>query len=402
MMDFPPFFPYDVFSCMRMAFQPVDAFRERTRPASPLRRKEIERMKRDRAGRMAGILAALFIVVPVLATATAAQAKTHRIAYIEAGDYWTYKGTLKAIQKAIDTPDNWKQIGWADQLEYPADAHMSPGWGKKEELAAAARELMGRNDIDLIVAAGTDAVDAVLKANNGKTPIVGIAVADAVKSKFVLSEKDSGVDNFTVHLEPGRYKRMFQIFHDVVGFKKLGLIYPNTESGRKYSSVEDARDVAQERGFEIIEYKKIGASETVEECMEGMKTLSAQGMDAFFVPTLLCFDWDQNNVKPLMDFLIEKKVPSFAREGSKVVQAGALMGFSTYDFSKRGMFISDKIIRILKGEKPRSLNMVDNAVPKISLNLKVAELIGFDPSFDIIAASDEIYQEITLPVKASQ
>ncbi len=33
----------------------------------------------------------------------------------------------------------------------------------------------------------------------------------------------------------------------------------------------------------------------------------------------------------------------------------------------------------------------------MAVNLQVAELIGFDPSFDIIAASDEIFQEITLP-----
>lgn len=335
----------------------------------------------------------------ILVAATAAQAKTHRIGYLEAGEYWIYKGEMDAIQVAIKTPDNWKNIGWNGSVEYPADAHLSPGWDNKEGLAQAAQELMNRKDIDLIVAAGTDAVAALLKVNNGTTPIVGIGVADPVKSNFVLTETNSGVDNFTVRIEPGRYKRMFQIFHDVVGFKKLGLIYPNTEAGRKYTNLEDAYEVAKERGFEIIEYTKFTSSETVPECMDGLNALVGKGMDAFFIPTLLCFDWDQNDVKPLMNFLAEKKIPSFARDGSKMVKSGALMGFSSFDFSKRGLFIAERVVRILKGESPRSLPMVDNAVPKISLNLQVAELIGFDPSFDIIAASDEIYQEIILPKK---
>ncbi|MEZ4525695.1 MAG: hypothetical protein R2941_07230 [Desulfobacterales bacterium] len=73
------------------------------------------------------------------------------------------------------------------------------------------------------------------------------------------------------------------------------------------------------------------------------------------------------------------------------------MGFSTVDFSSRGKFVADKIVKILQGEKPRSLPMVDNAIPKISFNLHVAEKIGFNPPFDILAASDELFQEITLP-----
>ena len=104
-----------------------------------------------------------------------------------------------------------------------------------------------------------------------------------------------------------------------------------------------------------------------------------------------------SDVKQLLDVLSEAKIPTFAREGTKGVKAGALMGFSTTDFASRGNFISDKIVRILQGEKPRSLPMVDATKPKISLNLPVAVKIGFDPPVDLLASSDEIFQETTLP-----
>lgn len=77
--------------------------------------------------------------------------------------------------------------------------------------------------------------------------------------------------------------------------------------------------------------------------------------------------------------------------------AGALMGFSTVDYFARGRFLAERVIAILSGEKPRSLTMVDDAPPKITINLFVARKISFDPSFDVLGASDEIYQEIALP-----
>ncbi len=323
--------------------------------------------------------------------------KTYQVGYIEAGTYWTYTSTLDAIKEALKTAPEWSSLNWSGKIAFPKNAYFSPGWENESGLREAAKQLMSRSDLDLIIAAGTAATGALLEVNNGKTPVLAMAVADAVKSGFVKSEAESGTGNFTVRVVPGRYKRMFQIFHDVIGFRKLGLMYPDTENGRKYSNVEDAQAVARERGFEIVKYPKIGMGETMEDCINGIEFLIDQDIDAFFIPTLNCFDWQQSDVKMLIDMLIANKIPTFAREGSKMVQAGALMGFSTYDFTERGRFLAERAIRILSGESAGSLPMVDNAIPKISLNLHVAELIGFDPSFDIIAASDEIYQEITLP-----
>ncbi len=320
-----------------------------------------------------------------------AQTKPYRIAYIEAGEYWTYTETFNAIKNHLEAK------GYKDKVVYPAELNFSPGWDQKEALQKDAAKLMARDDVDLVIAAGTAATEAILKYNNRKTPILAMAVADAVKSKFVKSQDDSGLDNFTVRIVPGRYKRMFEIFHEVVGFKTLGLIYPDNENGHKYSNVEDAHQVAKEMGFEIIAYDKIGDAESSVDCEAGISYLIDQGIDAFFIPALNCFDWKLNDVAPLLDMLTQKRIPTFSREGTRTVKAGALMGFSTYDFRDRGQFLGERVASILKGESPRKLTMVDNATPKITFNLKVAADIEFDPSVDILAASDEIYQEITLP-----
>ncbi|MCP4702086.1 MAG: hypothetical protein GY862_35290 [Gammaproteobacteria bacterium] len=332
-----------------------------------------------------------------------AVATDYKIGYFESKEYFIFIQTRTALLNAL------AEMGWKDKIEFPPDAYFSPGDlpEQKKKWPGITRELLTRKDLDLIFAAGTAATNAILKTNRklikagkGKElpSILSGAVSDAVKSKFVRNKDDSGIDNFTVRIVPGRYIRMFRIFHDEVNFNKLGLLYVDSEDGRKFANVADAHTVAKERGFQIIAYK-INETRTPKECEDAVNFLAKQGIDAFFIPSLTCFEWKEYDVKKFLDILVKNKIPSFARQGTPNVKAGALMGFSTVDYSARGRFLANMLIKILQGAKPRSLNMVDNAPPKIALNLYVAQQIGFDPSFDILGASDEIYQEITLPEK---
>ena len=70
-----------------------------------------------------------------------------------------------------------------------------------------------------------------------------------------------------------------------------------------------------------------------------------KGIDAFFIPSLVGFDWTKSDVQRLMTKLIKNKIPTFARDGSIYVKAGALMGFSSIDFSARGNVLADMAIQ---------------------------------------------------------
>lgn len=333
------------------------------------------------------ILAGLIFV---LAARPVSAEEMFRVGYLEGGNYWLFNRTFNAVKEALE------EKGWRDRISFPDQASYSPGWDAGASVwNQMAQNLMADENLDLVIGMGTDGTRALLKENNGTTPILGMGVSNAFKSGFIKSNEDSGMDNFTVRIVPGRYKRMFEIFHQVIGFERLGLIYPDTESGQGYTNLESAREVAEEKGFEILEYTL--EKENAQACLKGLKDLVNRGMDAFFIPSLLCFDWEKSDVDKMLTFLREKQIPTFARNGSRDVRAGALMGFSTVDFSTRGQFLADKIIRILEGANPRKLEMIDDAVPTISLNIHVAQKIGFDPPFDILAATDEIYREIKQP-----
>ena len=317
-----------------------------------------------------------------------------KIAYFEGAYSTIFRKSWEATQAGL------AELGWGDKVEYPEDAFYAPEkFGNTPKAREdAAKELMARTDLALIFSAGSDATDLLLKHNNHRTPILGGAIADPIRAKFVLNEQDSGVDNFTTQLEPGRYKRMFQIFYDEVGFKRLGLLFVDNPRGRTFANVDDALEVAAQRGFEVLQYK-VPEGASGEECMAGLEALKAQGMDAFFMPSVICFEWKKYDVKKYLDYLTENRVPVFARQGSADVHAGALMGFSSVNYTERGRFLAKMAAHILAGGKPRDLKMVDERPPQISINLFVAQQIGFDPSFEILGASDEIYQDIKLPAE---
>ncbi len=340
-----------------------------------------------------------FLLYPLVLLSTLAwsmplMAEKFKIAYFEGGFSSIFRNSLDATKQALE------ERGWGDKVEFPEDAFFSPGFGK-DKLAAreeAARKLMARDDLALIISGGTDATQALQKYNNKRTPILGIAISDPIRSKFVIDQNDSGIENFTTRLVPGRYKRMFEIFHDEVGFKRLGLLYVDRPNAKKFANVEDAVEISKERGFEIVHYK-INDTLKPEECMAALESLVEQKIDAFYMPSLTCFEWKKYDVNKFLTYLRSNKVPTFARQGSEDVKGGALMGFSTVDYSQRGQFLANILINILEGKSARSQKMVDDAPPKIAINLTVAREIGFDPSFEILGASDEIYNEITLPEK---
>ena len=50
--------------------------------------------------------------------------------------------------------------------------------------------------------------------------------------------------------------------------------------------------------------------------------------------------------------------------------------------------------KVINGEKPRNVNQIFEPALGLAINLKMAMLIGWNPPLEILAAVDEIYQQI--------
>jgi hypothetical protein len=73
------------------------------------------------------------------------------------------------------------------------------------------------------------------------------------------------------------------------------------------------------------------------------------------------------------------------------------MSISQAGFKYIGRFHAEIIAKVFNGAKPRQLEQLFEEPPRIAINLKTAEIIGYDPPVDVLGAADEIYQEIEKP-----
>ena len=187
--------------------------------------------------------------------APAHPAKKWRVAYIEGGGYTDYQRILAATAKGLaelgviadgdvpipektdDTRPIWDWLAehaGGDRLVFLKDGYYSANWDAAQRAAnrkALLDRIREKGDVDMIFAFGTWAGLDMATADIS-VPVFSMSVTDAVQAGIAKSLKDSGRDNLHAQIDPERYKRQIAVFHDIFGFKKMGIPYEDTPEGR--------------------------------------------------------------------------------------------------------------------------------------------------------------------------
>ena len=351
---------------------------------------------------------------------TTNKGKKWRIGYHEGGEYGDYQKVLIATlqglmelgwmekmeippQKGEQTKDLWNWLATntkSKYIEFVKDAHYSANWDKqlresvKEEMIG---RLNQRKDIDLIIAAGTWAGQD-LANNRHKTPTIVISTSNPLSSNIIKSVEDSGYDQVHARINPYRYERQIGVFHDIIGFRKLGIAYENSSGGRVYAAFDKVEKIAKERGFEIVSCytldevpdKKV-SEQSVKKCFHELE----KKVDAIYVT--IQNGVNKRSIPDLVEIANTARIPTFAQSGSHEVKYGFLMSISKANLYPLGRFHAETIAKVFNGAKPRELDQLFEGPVAIAINLKTAEIIGYDPPVDVLAVADEIYREIEKP-----
>ena len=75
------------------------------------------------------------------------------------------------------------------------------------------------------------------------------------------------------------------------------------------------------------------------------------------------------------------------------------MSLSQASYKYVGELKTKTIAKVFNGSKPRQIPQIFEEPPKIAINIKTAEIIGYDPPVDVMLAADEIFQQVELPPK---
>ncbi len=238
-----------------------------------------------------------------------------------------------------------------------------------------------------------------LANNEHATPTMVISSSDAMRAGIIKSNDDSGYDHVHARVDPYRYERQIRVFHNIVGFEKLGIAYQDTGLGKTYAAISLVEKVAEEKGFELVRCftkddipdKKL-AEMSVVKCFEEL----APQVDAIYV--VAQSGVNANTMPHLVDIANEYRLPTFSQQGSEEVRYGFLLSISSHGgFLPIGRFLATTMAKIFNGAKPRDLNQLYEERPAIAINLKTAEIIGLYLYAEVLAAADEIYRNVETP-----
>lgn len=338
--------------------------------------------------------------------------KTFRIAVVASGEYWEFTDHLKGIINGLKTSgwirqtcnvDDCEDIAdiyrllsqeeYSNFISFPREYFINLEWGDRIHRADVlfARQ---KPDVDLIIGFGGVAGKLFTRFDSFDIPVLLEGITDPVGSGIVYSVSDSGRDFVTCRVDQTQYQRQIQLFHDFVGFKKLGLVYGNDEFGRLYSAVNDVELMSLKLGFDIVRntnVKEVMSYNTVDLYLAALKDVCAKS-DAVYIGASTAVT-EYNIMPQIVKILRESGIPSFALEGDIRVKDGVLMGVSSVEAEKIGLYNAGKIAAILYGHVPRLLSQEFTGVPSIVMNLDMATSIGIDVPLSTLATVDQLYGE---------
>ncbi len=344
-----------------------------------------------------------------------------KIGYLEGGPYSNYYKYLQATVMGL------MDLGWIDEATIPKacaehteklwhwlstevkseyiqfvdDAYYTANWDKNARSTITdklIKRLNKKNDINLIVAMGSWA-GKDLANNQHHIPTVIMSTSDPIGSGIIKSVEDSGYGHIHARVDPYRYERQIRLFHELTGFKKLGIAYEDSVFGRTYAAIDLIEKVATERNFEVVScFTKSDisdqrlAGQSVMDCFNKL----APTVDAIYVTRQ--GGVNSETIPKLVEIAGRNRIPTFSQSGSKEVKNGFLMSISSAGgFRPAGRFFAATFAQIFNGAKPGELNQLFEESPNIAVNLKTAEVIGFYLRADLLAAADEIYKDIENP-----
>jgi len=255
--------------------------------------------------------------------------------------------------------------------------------GSDDRLPALVSELVQRR-VSVIVATGGSASAVAARALATTTPIVFVIGADPIKLGIVKSLNKTGANITGVSLlSNGLLAKQAAILHETIanGAPVGFLVRPANPNAKG-----DTHDIAA--ALETLGHKLIVAeANTQAEIAPAVMDLVQKGAAAMIIfPDVLFI----SSLKQLLAVIADHRLPTIYNF-SEFAAAGGLLCYGANQneaYQQAGVYAG----RILKGEKPSELPVMQSTRLKLIVNLKTAKAFGINLSPTLLATADEVIE----------
>jgi putative ABC transport system substrate-binding protein len=255
--------------------------------------------------------------------------------------------------------------------------------GQYDRLPAMAADLVARR-VALIVTGGGEPSAAAAKAATASIPIVFNMGSDPVKFGLVasLSRPGGNMTGVNILTEELAAKRL-GLLHDLVPANLTVAHLVNPNYSQTESIIGEVETAARARGRQILLLKATNESE-IDEAFATIVRMRAGALVAAADPYF-------NGRREQIVALAARNALPAAYEQREFAVAGGLMSYGTSitaAYRQMGVYAG----RILKGEKPADLPVVQSAKFELVVNLKTAKELGITLPSGLLSITDEVIE----------
>jgi putative ABC transport system substrate-binding protein len=247
-----------------------------------------------------------------------------------------------------------------------------------------AADLVSRRVAVIFAAASDVAVQAAMAATK-TIPIVFATASDPVAAGFVpsLARPDGNVTGNTV-LGVELVAKRLELLHELLpGARRIALLVNPTNPGIAQNVIEQSQVAARRLGLEIVVLKA-----ATEGDIENSVAAAVQQRAAAL--SIAPEAYLHSHSRQIASFALSHRLPTIG-DTREQVSAGILMTYGTNQvesWRQAGVYVG----RILKGDKPASLPVVQPTKFELLINTTTAKAIGLSVPPTLLAIADEVIE----------
>jgi putative ABC transport system substrate-binding protein len=278
-------------------------------------------------------------------------------------------------------------LGGLRAAGYPAGQNVAIEYrwaeGDLQKLPALADDLASRH-VDVIVAIGGDIVARAAMRATSSIPIVFQVGQDVVRSGLVTSlNRPSGNATGVTLFVPLLLPKQMELIHQIVPDGSLIAVLVNPDNLTVLPDPPDMQAAARANAMELL----LLNARNVEAIGPAIVAAKNQHASALLVSGDVFFTGQRDQIIALA---AQHALPTIYTFRENVV-AGGLVSYGN-NLNEMAALVAGYAARLLTGEKPADLPVVQPTRFELVLNLKTAKSLGLEIPAKVLAVADEVIE----------
>jgi putative ABC transport system substrate-binding protein len=298
------------------------------------------------------------------------------VGFINGGTADAYAPFVAAFRKGLN------ETGFVDGQNVRVEYHWLEG--KYDQLPALMADLVRRR-VALIATPASGPAARAAKAATSTIPIVFSVAQDPVQHGLVASlarpgGNATGLNFFSREVAAKRLRLLHDLGPKAV---RVAVLLNPANTGSAEATLREVQEAAPAMGLQI----QILKATTIAEINAAFASFARERPDALFLASDGFFTDRRVQFATLT---ARDRIPATGAE-SQFVKAGLLMSYGT-DLAEAFRQVGDYAGRILKGEKPAELPVLQSTKFEFVLNLQTAQALNIEVPPGVLSIADEVIE----------